>query len=430
MRLPLAALALVLLAPGPAHAATVGYSHVDGNKYTYTEDAVNVVGDAADDRLTAAIGPGGIDLEDATAPLALIGPAGPCAPVDEHRVHCAIEQVVGSLRLDGGDGADRLTVVRPPGWTATFATLSGGAGDDALTGSAAVEDLDGGPGRDVVRGLGGDDRLRATTPDDGDVIDGGEGFDQLEIHGAGLVVDLAAGAIAGAGGTVALPGVEAVTIDPGSSAAGTEGADVLAGGGLLDGRGGDDRITGWAPNPQVLRGGDGDDVIDYGSHDDVEGGPGDDVVEAQGLGGRAYAIHCGAGEDVVVPYKNDVAARDCEWMATIDFRLRNDLRVVRGGSALRLTALPRRPGCGIVASAVQPGVPRAVTALARVRTTVRAGVPLTATLPLRSSGRRQLARGRLRAPRVSLQRARRCPSHGRWTLAPTLERRLSLAPAP
>jgi hypothetical protein len=424
MRLLLATAAAVLLTPVPAaHAATVVFTHTDGNKYTFSGDAVALTGDGAADDVTAAIGPAGIDLSDATAPLAAAGQGSACAPVDEHRVHCAIDQGVGSLTLDGGDGADRLTIVRAPGWTATGTSVSGGAGDDVLTGSDAGELLDGGTGRDVLRGMGGDDRLRAGELQEGEVYDGGDGADELELAGVGLLVDLAAGTVglpAGGGDTIA--GVEGVTVGGGSTAFGTDGPDGLAGGGTLDGRGGDDRIASWAPDPQVLRGGEGDDDIEYGIHDDVDGGPGDDRLAAQQQEELpAHAIRCGPGDDEVIPSTSDVPGPDCERIDAPYFALRNDLRVVARGTALRFSAVlavPQQRGCGIVAWADAPGVRRAVTAVARRRVAVRTGARVTATMSLRPSGRRLIADGRLRAPRVYLRLARRCAARGRWPLAP------------
>jgi Ca2+-binding RTX toxin-like protein len=436
MRLLLAVLSVALLASGSAHAATVVHTYAPGDgKYFAGEDSFTVVGDDADDQLTATIGRDGIDLADTTAPLTVSGLDTICTAVDEHHVRCGNAQGANSLWIDGGAGADRLTVVRAPGWTGTNVRLNGGPGDDDLTGSDGRDVLVGGPGRDVIRGMGGDDSLNeialesAPPLDDGDVYDGGEGTDTLTVAGTGLAADLAAGTVTGPGLTVALTSVEAVMTGPGSVAAGTDGVDVLSGGRLLDGRGGDDWIK-WTTGDdgQVLRGGEGDDRIEYGPHDDVEGGPGDDVVTAMGWpGGRAHAINCGPGEDVVDPYGNDAPGPDCEWVANSVFRMANAVRAVAHGSALRLTAVSPRPGCGVVASATQPGVRAALTPEVRVHRAVRAGVPFTVTLPLRSSGRRLLAHGQLRAPRVYIGRARSCPAHGRWWIDAPPGRRLRLA---
>jgi hypothetical protein len=422
VRLPLVVLAVVLLACGSAHAANVVHTYPPGDgKYFSGEDSFAVAGDAADDHLTATIGRDGIDLADATAPLTVSGPDTACTAMDEHRVHCGSALGADALRLDGGAGADRVTIVRSSGWTGTRVTLTGGPGDDLLTGSDGPEVFDGGPGRDAVRGMGGGDSLNeidlpnAPSLDDGDVYDGGDGNDALMVPGAGLTADLAARTVTGPGLAVALTSVEAVATGPDSVAAGTDGVDVLSGGRLLDGRGGDDWLK-WTDDddPQMLRGGEGDDRIEYGPHDDVEGGPGDDVVRALGLGGRARAITCGPGDDVVDPYANDVAESDCEWVTNGIVRMPNQVRTIAHGTALRLTATSHRAGCGYVASASQPGVRAAITATVHVHATLRSGVPFTVTLPLRSSGRRLLRRGRLRAPRVFLTRALTCPAHGRW----------------
>jgi hypothetical protein len=423
MRLLLATAAVLLVPVPAARAAQVIYTHTYGNKYTFTGDEVAFSGDGGEDDVTATIGPAGLDLVDTTAPLAvapqLPGSPNACAPVDEHRVHCAIDQSIGVLRLDGNDGADRMTVVRAPGWTATSVTLFGEDGDDALTGSDGGELLEGGTGRDVLRGMGGDDTLRDGAPG-GEVYDGGDGSDRLEITGRGLVADLAAGTVVdpatGATGTIAA--VEGLTLAGGGTVLGTDGPDVLGGGGTLDGRGGDDRIQGAGNVPQVLRGGAGDDHVEYGPYDDVDGGPGDDVLASLALenAAPAHALRCGPGDDEVQSSTGDVPGSDCERIDGLYFVLRNDLRRVGRGAALRFSAVPQQRGCGTVAWADAPGDRGAVTTVARRRVALRAGVPVTATIPLRPAARRLIAAGRLRAPRLYLRLALRCPAHGRWTL--------------
>lgn len=436
MRLLLATVATVLLVSGSAHGATVAYTFIPGDLHFSSSDIIDVVGDDADDQITAAIGPTGIDLADDTAPLTVTaapagGPPHPCAAVDEHHAHCGIAPTV-SLHLDGGAGADRLTATRAPGWTEVYVSLAGGPGDDVLTGSEGTEYLDGGPGRDVVRGLGGDDHLKADALEDGDVIDGGAGTDDLEVKGGGLTADLATGGIVAPGLAVTLTNVEGVSVDADSTALGTDGPDQLGGGRLLDGRGGDDEINGGFGNRQVLRGGEGDDTIYYGRGDDVEAGPGDDVVNVLALGGGAHAINCGPGMDRVRTSGRDVAAADCEWIAGDFFLLRNRVRAAARGpaTALRLTASALRPGCGVLTYATQRGLGGPITPVVHVRHPVRPGVPFTVSLPLRPSGRRLLARGQLRAPRVVLRRPLGgCPAHGRWTADWTSGARVRLAPS-
>ena len=95
-----------------------------------------------------------------------------------------------TARLEGGDGADTLS----------GGTLSGGAGDDALHGTAGIDLLAPGPGADAVHGEGGDDLIDAA---DGsapalDRDDGGDGADTVrygEVGAAarGVTVDLGVG---------------------------------------------------------------------------------------------------------------------------------------------------------------------------------------------------------------------------------------------
>jgi Ca2+-binding RTX toxin-like protein len=106
-----------------------------------------------------------------------------CTALREDYVTCGADGVT-AISLDLGDGNDFFGPSTPP---PVPTTISGGDGDDALTGTT----IDGGPGNDQLRavpagstinGGPGDDRL---TGDDGpDTLDGGEG-DDLIIAGRG-----------------------------------------------------------------------------------------------------------------------------------------------------------------------------------------------------------------------------------------------------
>jgi Ca2+-binding RTX toxin-like protein len=169
-------------------------------------------------------------------------------------------------------------------------TVLGGAGNDQIGGYESGNDtLDGRGGDDVVRGLSGDDILRGgdgnDAVDSGDVgsgndqIEGGEGNDLLgganqgndTFSGGGgtdtidfqsgsgvaaVTVDLAAGAITGAGSDT-VSGVENLL--------GTSGPDVFRGdaaANVLDGRGGNDLLVGRGGSDS-LTGGSGMDTADY-----------------------------------------------------------------------------------------------------------------------------------------------------------------------
>jgi hypothetical protein len=83
--------------------------------------------------------------------------------------------------LDGGAGNDRLEV-----WGTTTAWLSGGIGNDRLTGDAGADQMDAGAGHDVVFGYDGDDVMVGGPGNDrmfggngADDLDGGTGTDTL-----------------------------------------------------------------------------------------------------------------------------------------------------------------------------------------------------------------------------------------------------------
>ena len=131
--------------------------------------------------------------------------------------------------LDGGNGQDEVH----GGEGADI--LRGGADSDALYGDAGDDRIDGGPGADTSYGGSGNDIIHAGEGWVGDLIDGGDGDDML--HGG--------------------PGIDTIR--------GQSGADHIDGGGLDD----------------VLFGGDGDDRIVGGTGRDVlDGGLGHDTLFA------------------------------------------------------------------------------------------------------------------------------------------------------
>lgn len=144
--------------------------------------------------------------------------------------------------------------------------LRGTQNDDDLSGLEGNDTLIGGRGADILRGGDGDDRLYIDADDL--LISGGAGIDTVVVQGTvGITLDLAATDI--------------------EHAYGSAGDDVLTASGaiesvLIDGRGGNDTITGSDFN-DTLRGGDGDDLLQGGAGDDtLVGGPGFDTL----LGGN------------------------------------------------------------------------------------------------------------------------------------------------
>ncbi len=252
--------------------------------------------------------------------------------------------------FNGGKGDDTLD-----GDEATRTIIAdGGEGDDLLKGSSVADHLKGGEGDDVIIGNKGDDTMEGGEGDDrmiwnngdgSDFMDGGAGFDTVEVNGATAAGDnfeVAAGGsdvefkrtnlglfqldiqntesleVNGGGGDdnlkvgdLSKTDLKTVTFDAGDGddfldgseattrieAFGGKGDDVLIGGSaqdLLEGGKGDDVLEGGAGNDE-LDGGAGDDVLEGGRGNDLlKGGAGDDQLE----GGRGNDIlKGGRGDD-------------------------------------------------------------------------------------------------------------------------------------
>jgi Ca2+-binding RTX toxin-like protein len=168
-----------------------------------------------------------------------------------------------------GEGNDVLSVPDPGG------ELHGGLGDDRLVSSTSTfygAVLDGGGGRDELRGGAGNETLSDGDLDDAstgsapgpDVIDGGYGEDTVTYahRTAAVSVDLTAGKAGAPGEDDVLSGVENIV--------GSPGRDRLAGDGIvnvIDGLAGRDVLVGRAGDDEFANGGGpiscgrGDDVI-------------------------------------------------------------------------------------------------------------------------------------------------------------------------
>lgn len=172
--------------------------------------------------------------------------------------------------------------------------LTGGAGKDTLTGDAANNWLAGGAGVDSLSGGAGDDLLLIDAADM--LVDGGEGFDVVQVVGArGVSLNLSKSKV--------------------EMAVGGIGNDVFVGGGhstvFVRGGAGDDVVIGGAAN-DVLSGEDGDDALDGGAgndlirghrgRDQLLGGAGDDVLDGGLEDDRLYAD---TGNDVLVGGRGD-----------------------------------------------------------------------------------------------------------------------------
>lgn len=255
----LIAVAIALLAPATAPAVTTvsGSQGCGPPTYRGVQDCfalVTATGDGAASEVTATREPHALVVHD---PFGVV--AGErCAPVPGaggSAVRCTFT-LAGhpSLSVDGGPGDDRLLV--------PFAAAAGGPGDDIVEGSGRIE---GGPGDDVLRGASSDDILGGGPG--ADAIDGGAGEDLADYRDHDTPVSVALGSDAAAGSAGEgdrLSGVEGVL--------GGSGDDVLRGG-----DGGDLLLGG--PGDDELRGGDGDDrIVDVDGRDLLVGGAGDDYL--------------------------------------------------------------------------------------------------------------------------------------------------------
>jgi Ca2+-binding RTX toxin-like protein len=245
---------------------------------------------------------------------------------------------VVSLDLNGGAGSD---------------DLSGGDGNDVLRGGADPDTLAGMRGNDVLLGEDGDDRFVWGPGEGSDYVEGGNGFDTLEVSGTASGTDqfeitpngsrvrleqtVSGSAVfdlgtvemleldAGGGndqivGSSGLLGLIYLDLDGGAgndNVIGGDGADVLRGGDghdlLIGDRGADVLLGGAGKDLFVWNDGDGNDSIEGGTEDDyvqvnVNPTSGDDVSIAPS-GGRIrvqrnnlayFALDIGSAETVEV----------------------------------------------------------------------------------------------------------------------------------
>ncbi|MEX5282167.1 MAG: hypothetical protein NW700_11475 [Nitrospiraceae bacterium] len=233
----------------------------------------------------------------------------------------------GNDTLMGGAGNDRLygEYAYDIGDTPGNDVLDGGTGDDYLQGDAGNDTLLGGEGNDGLAGGDGDDVLTGGAGNDSlnggagaDSLDGGEGDDVLTIDSADTSVGGGAGRdvlfVQGAGGvTVDLSTFEEVYGGAGNDVF-TNSTPATTAALYVEGRGGNDQITG-GDSPDQLFGNSGDDALiggagndrlygeyaydigDTPGHDVLDGGDGDDYL--QGDAGNDTLLG-GAGNDGLV----------------------------------------------------------------------------------------------------------------------------------
>ena len=283
--------------------------------------------------------------------------------------------VSGALRarVSGGDGDDVLSG-GPNG-----NSMRGDAGDDRLMGADGEDWLDGGGGSDVLLGGPGDDLLFLTEPVPAlDRVDGGDGLDTVYYMEATRGITAALRASAGSER-------EGDTFASVENLVGGAADDVLSGNdgpNVLSGDAGRDRLDGEA-GADTLSGGSGIDRIIAGAGDDSVTGSLDDR--------GADRISCGPGSDEVSdPGPRDLLDASCEIVGEAEREDFLELRmrahpVVRRGVARFRVSCPDRRGCRGSVRVRRSGARRG--GVRRTYRTRRSG-PVTFAIPLPPRARR------------------------------------------
>ncbi|MFO0820715.1 MAG: SBBP repeat-containing protein [Pirellulales bacterium] len=225
--------------------------------------------------------------------------------------------------LVGGSGNDSL--IDDLG----FDRLIGGSGADRLEGGLHDDQLDGGPGQDTILGGAGYDVIKVRLDEAAtDIMNGGDNTDTIMNDMAAPVVlagfDASVSSIESwSGNNQPILGTDAANVL--SFLVGPSYSMSLAGVSYVDGRGGNDTITG-TYGVDNLRGGEGNDILNgLGGVDTLYGDAGDDSLNGgDGVdylygGDGVDTITTGAGRDVVY-FAGDLSTLD----TITDFALYSD----------------------------------------------------------------------------------------------------------
>jgi len=192
----------------------------------------------------------------------------------------------GTDTLDAGGWGNSLNIDLVSSYT-DIENIIGGTGDDILAGNNLANVLNGGTGKDIIDGRGGNDTIVYDPEDD---LKGGDGVDSLDA--SLLTGDLII--------SIATQYTDFENIIGGS------GNDALTGNNLanqLSGGGGEDSLAGGIGNDS-LYGGDGGDTLDGGAGNDVmAGGGGNDYFFVDSKK-DVIVEKKGEGEDFVWSYLN------------------------------------------------------------------------------------------------------------------------------
>jgi Ca2+-binding RTX toxin-like protein len=231
------------------------------------DDELN--GDAGDDTFLEGAASNGADTVNGGAGIDHVDYSGRMA---------ALTVTVGVDSDSDGDGAEGDRV------SGDVENVSGGSGNDTITGNELANRLTGGLGNDSLNGEDGPDTFYEGTITSGqDIINGGDGFDVLDYSGRGLAVTVTMSDDTANDGQMGendnfKPDVEKIR--------GGAGNDTITGGP------GNDHIDGGGGNDTLI-GADGDDTIDTEAGDD--------------------SVNCGAGNDVAIGGEGtDTFTGDCE----------------------------------------------------------------------------------------------------------------------
>jgi Ca2+-binding RTX toxin-like protein len=242
--------------------------------------------------------------------------------------------------------------------------LSGGIGDDVLSGDDHANILDGSGGGDSLNGLAGDDFLLGSDGSDslnggpdGDVLDGGFGDDNLSGEDGGDILLQSGSSPDGADAMSGGEGADradysfrsaAVVADPGGGQndGGDANGDRVAEEG--DNIGGDiEGITGGAGNDAITGDYNGNRLEGGGGSDALQGLGGDDLLVSRD--GVADSVGCGDGQDSVTADGQDAVHTDCELVEREG--------AGSGGSAGSQSALPPGPLPTLTASGAASATP-------------------------------------------------------------------------
>jgi Ca2+-binding RTX toxin-like protein len=226
---------------------------------------------------------------------------------------------MSNITWTGTDGDDVLV-----GEDGNNYSFHGYGGNDTLVGANGNDTFDGGAGADTMRGGDGDDLFMywgSDTPA-GDILDGGDGFDDIVLHTA-------------AGQNLALFLTDAMrtNIEQVTGLDGTEYLDAreLTAGITLDGEGGSDYLVGGQGN-DILVGGAGHDFLKGGGgYDILIGGAHDDIFVWGSAGGTWAVTDFVHGEDHI-----QVGAPDFDYVMQHAEQVGEDTHITMEGSLMIL----------------------------------------------------------------------------------------------